>query len=33
MHPIDNKLLAAGDVVAVLGGPEQLYNLLHDNEE
>jgi Trk K+ transport system NAD-binding subunit len=32
MHPIDNKWIAAGDVVAVLGGPDQLYHLLHDNE-
>jgi len=32
MHPIDDKLLAADDVIAVLGGPEQLYHLMHDNE-
>jgi voltage-gated potassium channel len=31
MHPSDNKILNAGDVLAVLGGPEQLNNLMHDN--
>ncbi len=31
MHPKDNKVLQAGDVLAVLGGPEQLNNLMHDN--
>ena len=31
MHPSDNKLLQAGDVLAVLGGPEQLSGLMHDN--
>lgn len=31
MHPTDNTVLKAGDVLAVLGGPEQLNNLMHDN--
>ncbi len=31
MHPTDNKLLSSGDMLAVLGGPEQLSNLMHDN--
>ncbi|MGE5073924.1 MAG: potassium channel family protein, partial [Anaerolineae bacterium] len=31
MHPRDNKLLHPGDVLAVLGGPEQLNHLMHDN--
>ena len=31
MHPTDNKLLNSGDMLAVLGGPEQLSNLMHDN--
>ena len=31
MHPRDNTVLKAGDVLAVLGGPEQLNNLMHDN--
>jgi Trk K+ transport system NAD-binding subunit len=31
MHPRDNKVLHAGDVLAVLGGPEQLNSLMHDN--
>jgi len=31
MHPSDSKLLCAGDVLAVLGGPEELNNLMHDN--
>ncbi len=33
MHPTDKSPLHAGDVIAVLGGPEQLNQLLHDNEE
>jgi len=33
MHPPDKSPLHAGDVIAVLGGPEQLNHLLHDNEE
>jgi Trk K+ transport system NAD-binding subunit len=32
MHPTDSKEIAAGDVVAVLGGPQELYRLMHDNE-
>jgi len=32
MHPTDSSPLHAGDVLAVLGGPEQLNQLLHDNE-
>ncbi len=31
MHPTDRTLLHTGDVLAVLGGPEQLSNLMHDN--
>jgi voltage-gated potassium channel len=31
MHPTDARLLCAGDVLAVLGGPQQLNNLMHDN--
>jgi hypothetical protein len=31
MHPRDNKVLHVGDVLAVLGGPEQLNSLMHDN--
>ncbi len=32
MHPTDASPLHAGDTIAVLGGPEQLNKLLHDNE-
>ena len=32
MHPADNRVLKPGDVLAVLGGPEQLNNLMRDNE-
>jgi len=32
MHPTDSTPLSAGDVLAVLGGPESLNHLLHDNE-
>jgi voltage-gated potassium channel len=31
MHPTDSKQIQAGDTLAVLGTPERLYNLLHDN--
>ena len=31
MHPTDNKVLEPGDVLAVLGGPEQISSLMHDN--
>ena len=31
LHPPDNKLLNGGDMLAVLGGPEQLSNLMHAN--
>lgn len=31
MHPTDNRILHSGDVLAVLGGPQQLSNLMHDN--
>lgn len=31
MHPTDNRVLQSGDVLAVLGGPQQLSNLMHDN--
>ncbi len=32
MHPTDNTPLHPGDVLAVLGGPDSLNHLLHDNE-
>jgi Trk K+ transport system NAD-binding subunit len=32
MHPTDSRMLAAGEMIGVLGGPEQLGHLLHDNE-
>jgi Trk K+ transport system NAD-binding subunit len=32
MHPTDSRLLSSGDMIGVLGGPEQLAHLLHDNE-
>jgi voltage-gated potassium channel len=32
MHPTDSRVLTSGDMVAVLGGPEQLSHLMHDNE-
>jgi voltage-gated potassium channel len=32
MHPTDSRLMNAGDMIAALGGPEQLSHLLHDNE-
>lgn len=32
MHPTDSTQLHAGDTLAVLGGPEPLNHLLHDNE-
>ena len=32
MHPTDSTLLGAGDTLAVLGGPEPLNHLLHDND-
>jgi len=32
MHPTDSALLGAGDTLAVLGGPEPLNHLLHDND-
>lgn len=31
MHPADHTSIHAGDVLAVLGGPEALNHLLHDN--
>lgn len=31
MHPTDNKVLIGGDMLAVLGGPEKLNHLMHDN--
>ena len=31
MHPTDGALLGAGDTLAVLGGPDPLNHLLHDN--
>jgi K+/H+ antiporter YhaU regulatory subunit KhtT len=32
MHPTNRSVLHAGDTLAVLGGPEQLDHLMHDNE-
>ena len=32
MHPTDLRPLHAGDTLAVLGGPEQLSRLMHDNQ-
>jgi voltage-gated potassium channel len=32
MHPTDSTPINAGDTLAVLGGPEALNHLLHDNE-
>jgi Trk K+ transport system NAD-binding subunit len=32
MHPTDTSPLHAGDTLAVLGGPEQLSRLMHDNQ-
>jgi voltage-gated potassium channel len=32
MHPTDSMALQSGDTLAVLGGPEPLNHLLHDNE-
>ena len=31
MHPSDRSVLNVADMLAVLGGPEQLNNLMHDN--
>lgn len=32
MHPTDSKPLHAGDIIAVLGGPDELHRLMHHNE-
>ncbi len=32
MHPTDSKSVSGGDVLAVLGGPDELNHLVHDNE-
>ena len=32
MHPTDNQPLHSGDTLAVLGGPNELSRLMHDNE-
>jgi Trk K+ transport system NAD-binding subunit len=32
MHPTDSRVLTGGDMIAALGGPEQLSHLMHDNE-
>ncbi len=32
MHPTDNTPVSSGDTLAVLGGPDALNHLLHDNE-
>ena len=31
MHPTDKTQIQAGDVIAILGGPEQLNQILHEN--
>jgi len=31
MHPTDSRLLTSGDILGVLGGPEELSHLLNDN--
>ena len=32
MHPSDHSQLHVGDTLAVLGGPNELNRLMHDNE-
>jgi len=32
MHPTDNSLIHTGDTLAMLGGPDELRRLMHDNE-
>jgi voltage-gated potassium channel len=32
MHPTDSRSVIGGDMIAALGGPEQLNRLLHDND-
>ena len=32
MHPTDSSIIRKGDTLAVLGGPEELNRLMHDNE-
>lgn len=32
MHPTDSRVISAGDTLAVLGGPQQLSRLMHENE-
>jgi Trk K+ transport system NAD-binding subunit len=32
MHPSDNNSIQTGDTLAVLGGPDELHRLMHDNE-
>jgi Trk K+ transport system NAD-binding subunit len=32
MHPTDSRVLTSGDMIGVLGGPEHLSHLMHDNE-
>jgi voltage-gated potassium channel len=32
MHPTDSSMIHEGDTLAVLGGPQQLSRLMHDNE-
>ena len=32
MHPTDSRAINVGDTLAVLGGPQQLSRLMHDNE-
>ena len=32
MHPTDSSIIHADDTLAVLGGPEELNRLMHDNE-
>jgi Trk K+ transport system NAD-binding subunit len=32
MHPTNDLIIKSGDIIAALGGPKQLYDLLHANE-
>ena len=32
MHPTASSIVHAGDTLVVLGGPDELQRLMHDNE-
>lgn len=32
MHPTDKSVIHVGDTLAILGGPDELHRLMHDNE-